>query len=251
MQVMGVSGGKHFEAWDKSSMDAISENVSVATIFETDGEIIKLRTIDAGGRVFDEYVQQARLPKKRKCGTCDRFSECRGTGKFELLEAEESARMQGDPLKPANTDGISVIYRSKEPDSGAEKGSVYFSNEDLAGLEKVEIEYSVMRRGELRYETKRGFRLDDLLERAGELPKEPEADQKSTAALILTNSEGRQKILPLYEVMNGRRFGRPSEVVPAIITEEDGGYRIIYGQQNAAQHNGRGWMRDIRQIEIQ
>ena len=245
-QIMGVSGGKHFDAWDKSNMAVVSEYVSVATVFETDGETINLKTIDGAGNVLDEYTQAVRPRQKRKCGTCERFSECRGTGKFELMEAEENVREYGDPLKPANTEGIRVI--AGRPDGEG----VLFSDEELAGFDSIEVEYSVMRKGELKYEPKYGFRLSELLEKA-------EAAQ--TGVLLLTNSKGQQKALPLEEVMSGRRFSGPEsvgdttlteeQVVPAIITAEDGGYRLIYGQQNAKQYNGRGWMRDIRQIEIQ
>ena len=39
-QIMGVSGTKYFDAWDKSSMACVRENISVATLFETDGEAL-------------------------------------------------------------------------------------------------------------------------------------------------------------------------------------------------------------------
>ena len=243
-QIMGVSGGKHFDARNKSGMETVIEHVSVATVFETDGKTIKLRTIDKDGRVLDEYTQMMRPPKERHCGACDRFSECQGTGKYELIEQEEQARRTGDPLKPSNTEGISVYA------GGDSEKEIHFSDEDLAGFEKVEVEYSVMRRGKLEFERKTGFRLTDVLEKAD-----------SSAVMILTNSKGRQKALPLSEVLSGKHFAAYTDdvgdtviseeyVVPAIITTEEEGYRLIYGQQNSAQYNGRGWMRDIRQIEI-
>ena len=233
-QIMGVSGGKHFDARDKSNMAVVSELVSVATLFETDGETISLRTIDRDGNVLDEYMQDVRPPKKRKCGTCDRFSECRGTGKFELLEAEEKARKLGDPLKPANEEGVSV-------------NGVCFSDKELENINTIDVEYSVMRKGSLEYETKRGFRIGELFEKTG-ITRKQIAER---SILVLTDSRGRQKMLPLGEVMNGRCFsGTSSDVVPAIIFAEEGKYRLAYGQQDAAQYNGRGWMWDVRQIEI-
>ena len=59
-QIMGVSGTKYFDAKDKSSMACVRENTSVATLFETDGDTIKLKTIDQSGTVIDEYGQRAR-----------------------------------------------------------------------------------------------------------------------------------------------------------------------------------------------
>jgi hypothetical protein len=39
-------------------------------------------------------------------------------------------------------------------------------------------------------------------------------------------------------------------VVPTIISRDDGTYRLITGQQSANEYNGRGWMADIRQIDV-
>ena len=104
-----------------------------------------------------------------------------------------------------------------------------------------------MRRGRLEFETKRGFRLSVILEKAG-MTAEQTADKD--AVLILTDSKGRQKMLPLNAVLNGMCFRAERNVVPTIIFTEEEEYRLAYGQQEAAQYNGRGWMRDVRQIEI-
>ena len=246
-QIMGVSGTKYFGASDKGSMAAISEYVSVATLFETDGETVNLRTIDRDGLVLDEYVQQARPMKKRKCATCEKFNECGGTGTFEKLEAEEKALKFGDPLKPANKEGIVVLADTKDADGVHKSNCVLFNDEELSGFGRIEVEYSVMRRGRLEFETKRGFRLSVILEKAG-MTAEQTADKD--AVLILTDSKGRQKMLPLNAVLNGMCFRAERNVVPAIIFTEEEEYRLAYGQQEAAQYNGRGWMRDVRQIEI-
>lgn len=241
-QILGVSGTKYFDAWDKSSMACVRGNISVATLFETDGEEISLKTIDQNGAVIDAYSQKARPPRKRKCASCEHFGECRGTGLFEKLEAEQKVREGHDPLKPENKEGIKVAAR-------------LFTDDILQGFEQIEEKYSVMRRGKRKYETWRGFRLDQLLELAG-------IDTSSAAGttLLLTNSKGYQKALPLGQILAAWRHEDESNVsnatdsvrnvVPAIISKEGGTYRLITGQQSPDEYNGRNWMADIRQIDV-
>jgi hypothetical protein len=239
-QIMGVSGTKFFDASDKSGMACVRENISVATLFETDGRVIRLRTIDQNGTVIDEYGQKARAPTERKCGFCEHFSECRGTGVFEKLEAEQKVREGHDPLKPENREGIRV-------------GTRLFSDDMLQKLEQIEVEYSVMRRGKRKYEIWRGFRLSQLLELAG-----TEITSAAGTTLLLTNSKGYQKALPLGQLLTAWRFENVAgsttdsvrNVVPAIIARDAGTYRLIVGQTKASEYNGRGWMSDIRQIEV-
>ena len=239
-QIMGVSGTKYFDAWDKSNMACVRENISVATLFETDGDEIRLKTIDQNGAVIDEYSQKARAPKKRKCASCKHFSECRGTGRFEMFEAEQRVRAGHDPLKPENKEGIRV-------------GTRLFTDNTLQGLEQIEATYSVMRRGKRKHETWRGFRLGQLLEMAG-----IEASSAEGEALILTDSKGYQKALPLGQILVAWRYennvGNTTEsvrnVVPSIISRDDGTYRLVTGQQAPDEYNGRNWMVDIRQIDV-
>lgn len=246
-QIMGVSGTKYFDAWDKSSMACVRENISVATLFEADGETISLKTIDQDGAVIDEYSQKTRPPKKRKCASCEHFSECRGTGRFEILEAEQKVREGHDPLTPANKEGIRVVIR----------GSAHlFSDDAIQELEQIEVKYSVMRRGKRKHETWRGFRLSRLLELAG-----MDTSSSAGATLLLTNSKGYQKALPLSRILaawcyedGADNLSNATEsvkdVVPAIISKEGGTYRLITGQQAPEEYNGRNWMADIRQIDV-
>ena len=252
-QIMGVSGTKYFDAWDKSRMALVREFVSTATLFETNGKEIRLRTIDQEGNTLDEYVQDARPPKKRKCGTCEKFDVCKGTGEYEKLEAEELARQMGDPLKPANQEGITIRGIRKDRAEDKTEICAHFSDTMLDAFEWIDVEYSTMQRGKLRFETKHGFRLSELLEKAG-------VSASDEAVLLLTDSRGRQRALPLADIMKGEYFtencsqgnnGQAADhSVPALIFREDGGYRIAYGQQSASHYNGRGWARDIREIEV-
>ena len=246
-QIMGVSGTKYFDAWDKSSMACVRENISVATLFETDGEVIRLKTIDQNGVVIDEYSQNARAPKKRKCASCEHFSECRGTGLFEKLEEEQKAREGHDPLTPGNKEGIRVMMRGK---------AHLFTDDALQGLEQIEVTYSVMRRGKRRHEDWRGFRLNQLLALAG-----IDTSSAAGATLLLTNSKGYQKALPLGQILAAWRYDdhydnvsnateSVKNVVPAIIARDGGTYRLIAGQQAPDEYNGRNWMADIRQIDV-
>ena len=230
-QVMGVSGTKFFDSWDKRDMDAVREYVSVATLFETDGETINLKTIDKDGKVLDEYTQRARPIEARLANSAAESA------------AEAGVRGETDPLKPSNEEGISVSF-SDEAES-----EILFTDEDLERFEVVEVEYSVMRRGRLRYERKRGFRLSDLLAAAAERAK---ASYAAGTVLILTNGGGRQKVLPFNEVMRAWRYETEEDwsSIPAIITDEEGSYRLYFGQQTAGHYNGRGWMRDVRQIQL-
>jgi hypothetical protein len=152
-------------------------------------------------------------------------------------------RGETNPLKPSNEEGISVSF-SDEAES-----EILFTDEDLERFEVVEVEYSVMRRGRLRYERKRGFRLSDLLAAAAERAK---ASYAAGTVLILTNGGGRQKVLPFNEVMKAWRYESEEEwnSVPAIITKEEGSHRLIFGQQTIRHYNGRGWMQDVRQIQL-
>jgi hypothetical protein len=78
------------------------------------------------------------------------------------------------------------------------------------------------------------------------------------ATLLLTNSKGNQKALPLDQILSAWRFENDvgtttdsiENVVPAIIAKDAGAYRLIVGQTQANEYNGRGWMNDIRQIEV-
>ena len=260
-QIMGVSGTKYFDAWNKSAMACVRENISVATLFETDGEAIRLKTIDQTGTVIDAYSQEARAPKKRKCASCEHFRECGGTGAFEKREAERKALAGHDPLKPENKEGIRVVIRGGDGGEPAQSESRLFSDESLGKLEQIEERYSVMRRGKRTYETWRGFRLRQLLELAG-----LDISSAAGATLLLTNSKGHQKALPLEQSLTAWRFEDGADedgadnvsnatksvkyVVPTIISRDDGTYRLITGQQSANEYNGRGWMADIRQIDV-
>ena len=243
-QIMGVSGTKYFDAWDKSSMACVRENISVATLFETDGEEISLKTINQNGAVIDEYSQKARPPKKRKCASCEHFSECRGTGLFEKLEAEQKAREGHDPLKPENKEGIRVLTC----------GEAHLLTDDaLQALEQIEVKYSVMRRGKRKHETWRGFRLEQLLELAG-----IDTSFHAGSTLLLTNSKGYQKALPLEQILAAWCYddnvsnatNTVKNVVPAIVSRESGTYRLITGQQSPDEYNRRNWMADLRQIDV-
>jgi len=242
-QIMGVSGTKYFDAWDKSNMACVRENISVATLFETDGEEIRLKTIDQDGAVIDEYSQKTRPPKKRKCASCEHFSECRGTGLFEKLEAEQKVREGHDPLTPENKEGIRVMAH-------------VFSDDTLQGFEQIEVTYSVMRRGKRKNEIWRGFRLSQLLALAG-----VDTSSAAGATLLLTNSKGYQKALPLGQILAAWCYEDGADnvsnatesfkyAVPAIISRDGGTYRLITGQQAPEEYNGRNWMADIRQIDV-
>ena len=54
LQIMGVSGNKLFDAYDKSCMENVKEFVSVATIFTVNGESMRIETIDADGNDIDD-----------------------------------------------------------------------------------------------------------------------------------------------------------------------------------------------------
>jgi hypothetical protein len=230
-QIMGVSGTKYFDAWDKRDMDVVREYVSVATLFETDGEKIKLKTIDKDGALLDEHMQRVRVAKED--------AAARSAASAEVAVPYE----QRDPLRPFNEEGISISFS----DEGEEE--ILFTDEELTHFEVTEVTYSVMRKGNLRYETKRGFRLQDLLTAAAVYAKR--ADTPRTI-LILTDSRGRQKVLPFNEVMKAWRYESEEEwnSVPAIITKEEGSHRLIFGQQTIRHYNGRGWMQDVRQIQL-
>ena len=79
--------------------------------------------------------------------------------------------------------------------------------------------------------------------------------------LLLTNSKGYQKALPLGQILaawcyedgadNVSNATEPvKNVVPAIISRDGGMYRLIAGQTDAEEYNGRNWMADIRQIDV-
>lgn len=225
-QLMGVSGTKYFDAWDKSNMAAVREYVSAGTVFEISGETIRLKTINADGIVLDEYEQQVREPEKH------------------VEEIDGTACVESDPLRPSNKEGISLIVDDK---------TVRFTDKQLNQFEAAEIEYSVMRRGRLRYEVKRGIRFSTLLEEARV------RDVDCRKILILADSRGHQKALRLDHVLNAWKYSPANgenhsawsgSSVPALIIKEHGSYMLAIGQQNPDQYNGRDWMEDIRQIEV-
>lgn len=230
-QVMGLSGTKFFDAWDKRDMDIVREYVSVATLFETDGNMIRLTTIDKDGTVLDKYTQKVR---KAETGISEVGS---------VITVISDACEDADPLKPSNKEGISVSFE------GAGEDLVDFTDERLNGFHTIEVEYSVLRRGRLKYEVKQGFKLSDLLAEAAEQAKTAGTEW---SILTLTNSKGHQKVMPFSEVMKAWRYETEEDwsSVPAIIAKEKGTYRLIFGQQTARHYNGRGWMRDIRRITL-
>jgi len=225
-QIMGVSGTKYFDAWDKSNMAVVREYVSAGTVFEISGETIGLKTINSDGIVLDEYEQQVRGPKE------------------SIEEIIGTVCVDSDPLRPSNKEGISLIVDDK---------TVHFTDKQLNQFALADIEYSVMRKGRLNYEMKRGFRFSTLMEAA----RIKAVDCRKI--LILTDSKGHQKALQLDHVLNARKYS-PAKgehhsawsccSVPALITKEHGFYMLAIGQQDPNQYNGRDWMEDIRQIEL-
>lgn len=233
-QIMGVSGTKYFDAFRKDNMAVVKEFVSVATLFEVDEETIRLKTIDADGNVLDEHAQQVKRPAKH------------------YAEGSRMVHPEQDPLRPSNKEGITVRSGDRV---------VHFTDEELDGMEIVETEYSVMRRGRLKYEVKHGFKVSALLEAAQidvQIDAQIDGDRPGRI-LLLTDSRGRQKALPLDQVLTGGRFRKAERSageewectrVSALLVAEGKQYRIVFGQQEPEEYNGRGWMEDIRQIEI-
>ena len=247
-QVMGVSGTKYFDAEWQEKMECGRDHISVATVFETDGEHIVMETIDGEGKVIDRFEKQARRPKHVNCGACRNFAECRGTGKYEKAEADAKAGRPGDPLRPGNLDGIVIQY-------GDTQEPIHFSDEQIKKLNQKEIVYSIRYKDGIHYESRNGFLLEDLLESSGCRDMDLSYDNLSGYILILTSEDGRQRAVPLAEVLWAGCYDKNDShklknMVPAMIFEEDGGYRLAFGQKSPMHFNGRMWARNIRKIEI-
>lgn len=56
IQLMGVSGNKLFDAWDRSSMEFVHEFTSVASIFNVSEKQISIKTIDSEKNVIDNKI---------------------------------------------------------------------------------------------------------------------------------------------------------------------------------------------------
>ena len=270
-QVMGVSGTKFFEAYRGDGMAACREFTSVATVFSTDGETIRMETVGAGGNVVDTFAKKVRRAAERRCSTCINFGTCRGTGEYEIRQAEEKARRLGDPLKPRNSEGI--VVRRHGDDSlgnrgeGGEPPEILLTDKAIKGLPKVRAEYSVRLRDGLHCREIEGFALEDVLALAGvDINRVCAGDTSragSRTALIFTGENGKQRILEAGELLKGGCYGedparlpgegsgaRLKHPVPAMITEEPEGYRLVFGQRDPGHFNARQWAAGIREIDI-
>ena len=278
---MGVSGTKYFGINDDTNMETVAEFVSVATVFETDGEVISLKTIDKEGRILDDYEQRVSIPKPKNCTDCAHFAVCGGTGKTEQEKAKAKARSLGRGALAVQYNGGLTVKTSE---------TVKFSDEDLATLGLFDIEFSVRRKNKLFYERKRGFELRKLLEKAGFDVNAALDDGNADYILNFTAEDGLETVVRLRDIIDKNcydecidRIGKNYDAsdknkgdtdkgdviyelrgtVPAMIYEdfdsfEDVGgpdvfksnYRLVYGQKNPYDYNGRRWAHHIAEISV-
>ena len=239
-QVMGVSGDKHYHAKNADYFAIIKENVAITTLFHVNKDKIDMETFDEDGVLVDQYSQPIRHMAPRKCGNCENFDTCGGTGIFEKKEAEANAKAAGkSPLLPEVKNGIIV-------------DGTTITDEELSKLEWKAYAFSVRRKGKLRQETKFGFRLSDIIDR-------------DAYSLTVINEAGRRFRYKYSEMISAKCYAVDGKgnidkeiIVPPVIYLDESDdttyrskYRLAVGQRNPKQYNGRGWIRNIVEIEVQ
>lgn len=248
VQIMGVSGTKFFDVEYQGAMEFCIDHVPVATVFETDGEFIVMETINGEGEVIDRIKRQVRKTKPGDCTACRNFAECRGTGEYEKVTAAAKAGNPGDPLKPCNENGIMIKC-------GETQGSDIITDEQIRTLKTKEIIYSVRYKDGIHYENINGFMLEDLLEASGCREINLNYGNLNNYVLIITSGDGTQRAMVLSDVLWAGCYGADDDhklknMVPAVIFEEGGGYRLAFGQKSPMHFNSRMWARNIREIEV-
>lgn len=222
MQIMGVSGTKHYCGNDFSYMACKAENVATATIFEADSSNISFKTIDVEGNVLD---RGSLCPKRKQKGSF-------------------AVEKDGDPLRPGYEGMIEIINGRGE--------RTVITESELGEMQHIEEAYSVTRGRNTKTETVTGVKLADLLKKAG-------TGEENIA--IITAEDGNDVAAEVHGLMNRYRFavdesGEVTSVkVPSIVFREDveeghSPFRLMIGQSRAGECNGRYRPRNIVRIEL-
>ena len=277
VQLMGVSGSKHHSAGKAPHMAAVRADTSVATVFFTDGETIRMETIDREGDAVDAWSTPAKekpagkrgegasAPTEEPAGYTVRAAAAgaqEGDGSTAMKPSADRRSFRADPLRPDRDRGLLIRI------SGRERRCL--SMKELEQISLMKEIFSVMRRGGLRQEEWTGLPLREILRAAGWNP----GQAGEGAILLLTTGEGLTAAVSLDDVLTGMRFdpagacfgeqypgsgegtmaGTGSPAEPLLVPEEGEGerkeYRLVFGQQYPEEYNGRGWARDVVSLEI-
>lgn len=197
VQLMGVSGGKHFKANDATNMEFFKEFTSVATIFETDGDMISLKTVDADGTIIDIFEKPVREKPDRKLSVLVQAVHEQPVRQHVLLSEIDFNKLK------KHTVTYSVMWQGRlnyECKCGYLLSDVFSQAGILPNMAGDNKE-------DLTEESKSEYALVPTHSRlhTGSWEK-----AESEYVLVLTDKRGKQKYLKLYDVINAFRF----EIVP-------------------------------------
>ncbi|MDD6310793.1 MAG: metallophosphoesterase [Firmicutes bacterium] len=220
-QIMGLSGNKFFKNLRADNMAVIIEGTPTATIFETDGTVIKMETFDEAGRVLDCLEKDVRPNKKHECSTCDKVAKCFGPmpKKPRLPGGKPELKIMGD--------GIDEMVISQEEMSRLPDVTQVFSRRMKNGYSEIRVT---------------GKSLRGILEMAGV------DTTNENATFALTTDLGIQHILTADDLFKGRWYGDGQEKPAQALLTSD--YQLAVGQVNETEFNVRKWYVNIREIDV-
>ena len=239
VQIMGVSGGKHHSPRRTDFMQCIRQGISVATIIETDGAMLNLRTVSADGEVLDEWSKSVNHPQEN----------------VSIPFAVEAENIDSERRRGQKLGGISLKGQ------GFRKTSA-LTDDDIRKTDIREVRYSVYRRSGCSEKIFCGHALKELLEAAGW--------DGSGTGIKLTTNDGYGTTMKLDSLLCSWAFDdsglRAYEVPALIIREEKSGcvscsrayickkekaqWSLVFGQQHPTDRVTRKWVHGLKDIEI-
>lgn len=245
-QVMGVSGTKYFDGPDLSGMEAVHLFVSNATLFESDGNAVKMTTIDPAGQVLDTVVRSVPgRPEARMETAGDDPARGHVSSSGDGVDAGLWRNARIDHPLPEHRCMPDLPERLFVCGVGM-PAPTHLAPSELHRLPHRTAWFSVYRRGRICQQKKTGILLEELLRDAGWTG---EGD-----GLIVSGQKGMVTAVRRQELMTARRFSVTGEdlgaALPMLCRQEDGRLQLVTGQRTCHSYNGKEWIDGVTALEV-